>query len=779
MFNLFKESRLDINDSNVTYRELMSLLPQLDGSIISKKELVLLKYLSYAHTPSINSQIVEVSRVDADCAENSLTQQEEQEQTPEEECGDYQHLEPVERQQKSVLQEVRRRVTRKATSKTVFITDMIDTDRDEYRNCKKVSKIKLRKQKLRPQQLGATLTLEEVVQSIRPYVEVSNQDSDSLSENEISCNENISESEDICPDCGIGVDRDSVNETDERKDITYELSEQRSRRVENIGGIDSYGDSDVEVSSEGGTVDCLSLATPNPNPSVIEDEGCCDVSQCSSNSTAVVANITRRDDNDDCSGEHNSVDLTDDESFQQQPSQNSSEFDLESSDLGSFKPVLERIDFAANERSATFDGPESYSNLSVAAYFELYCRSYVFPSTSHDDSIDLYQDKVQESTLPRIQLYQTDRDLMLWTLQQGEERTGMSMSTQLHCNQSERLVAVSKEFILPCGIAATARIPPKDTVVKGFRGNELFDAGTRNPFTMSDYQALLICISNAALYIIPNFDDGSIVYEHRRFPSPIPCRATFQDALWPHAYCRQPLKFLRKISFDGFGFQRLTLHFKLPGLRDEVYVQPENGMMSMFDYSYVIFTCNQKKTIQLIQSLQQAAKEASPIVGGVSIGTVLVENDNNSIIDAVSKALSRPNFSDDILHYQILHQTWSNSNQDDEGNCARRCLILTNDEMFLFNETYAGDLSACATLDHMDMSISSSVRYGDISMRTIASASVEDVSDVSISNEDPKFVTLTIKSQSRLRRSIPWLLKCKDRENAERLVHDVRRLCSS
>eukprot|EP00558_Chaetoceros_sp_UNC1202_P013078 CAMPEP_0197239214 /NCGR_PEP_ID=MMETSP1429-20130617/5717_1 /TAXON_ID=49237 /ORGANISM="Chaetoceros sp., Strain UNC1202" /LENGTH=206 /DNA_ID=CAMNT_0042698595 /DNA_START=175 /DNA_END=795 /DNA_ORIENTATION=+ len=198
-----------------------------------------------------------------------------------------------------------------------------------------------------------------------------------------------------------------------------------------------------------------------------------------------------------------------------------------------------------------------------------------------------------------------------------------------------------------------------------------------------------------------------------------------------------------------------------------MYVQPENGLMSTFDYTYVIFTCNQRRTIQLMQSLQQAAKEASPNNGlEGSTDTILVENDDSAITKAVGHALSRDDFSDDILHYQILHQTWQLPGESD----ARRSIVLTNNEVFLFHETYAGDILAWA----MDMD-TSNVCFGDISMRTIASADIENVTDSSIAKEDPKLVTLTIKSRSRLGWSSSWTLRCRDSENAERLVEDVRK----
>ena len=427
----------------------------------------------------------------------------------------------------------------------------------------------------------------------------------------------------------------------------------------------------------------------------------------------------------------------------------------------SLKSGPERIDFAFLESSAIFHGPDSYAQLHVAKYFELYFRCHVFPSTSHNESIDLYEDNDQEMALPQIQLYQSDRDLMMWAISQNRER--QNLASNLYNISQEQLVHVSREFVLPCGVAATGRVQPVTGVVRDKKGNILYET-PGNPFSVSEGQRLIFCVSNKAAYLIPDFSGSS--KEDRRFPSPISLGATFSDALWPHAYCRHPLKYLRKITFDGYGFQRLTLFFKLPALRGAVYIQPENGLMSAFDYTYVLFTCNQKDTIKLLQKIQEAAKEASPNDNNGKSGTLIVENDNTGTMKAISRALAQENVGDDILHYQILHQTWQSYNN---GN-ARRSFILTNDNVFLFNETYAGDLSGCGLEEDIH-----TVRYGDMSMRTIASAGIEDIADVSIAKDDPKMVHLMINSQSRLRRNTCWSLLCYNHENAERLVDALRK----
>ncbi len=347
---------------------------------------------------------------------------------------------------------------------------------------------------------------------------------------------------------------------------------------------------------------------------------------------------------------------------------------------------------------------------------------------------------------------------MMWTLAQHKEK---GLSAHIQDSNHEHLVAVSSEKVIPCGVAATGRIPPTETETKGIRGAILFKEG--KPLLMSQCQNLLLCISNAAVYFIPDIANGSSS-KNRRFPAPIPSDAKFDNALCPHSYCLHPLKFLKKITFDGFGFQRLTLYFKLPSLRGEVYMQPENGLFSTFDYTYVIFSCNQRRTIELMQTLQRGAKEASH---DLSNDALKVENDDNAVLLAVSRALAPKTFNDDILHYHILTQIWQTG--DMEG--PRRTFILTNERIYLFHETYTGDGSECAVVGDDGTNI----QNGNVMMRVVAGSRLGHITDIRVLNEDSRKVSITIKTRNRLSRTAQWLLLCKDSENAEKLVQDVRR----
>ena len=396
--------------------------------------------------------------------------------------------------------------------------------------------------------------------------------------------------------------------------------------------------------------------------------------------------------------------------------------------------------------------------------------AYVFPSSLQDDSLSLYSklDTVEESDLPRIQLYQTDRDLMMLTIAQSQKRA----SDHFFRGQAggEKIVAVSQEDVLPCGIAATGRIAPNTKPLRGFHGEVVHENGLLT--NMVDSQQVMVCISNSAVYFMPCGDYNSTTGSRRTFPSSIHNNARFRDAYWLHAFCRHPLKFLRRITI-GFGLQRLTMHFQLPQLRDEVYVQPESSeMMSTFHYTYVVFTCNKYRTNDLLKSLQSAAKEDSPGEDGIEVShdNFCIDNDDRVILDAVY-AIAPNDFSGVIRHYQILHQMWQRGERDP----IRRAIILTDDQILLFDESYIGD-NAALTLKY---GTSDDEIIGNAALQIIHTAGLNDVLEIRAADEDPRLITLVLKAPSRLMRSHHWRLICKDGENAERLIDDIRKATAS
>ena len=771
MLSLFNESRIQDNGSGLTYRQLMELLPTLDGSAVTKKEMVMLKYLSFTQSfqkdcPADSSL---PTRLD-DSADGDVLINAQRCEILRPFVEDYRDEGRVDPASSAVvpMQAIRRRITRNTTCKPAVIGCAINGEslqvKGHLAQQKQCSTVRLKSRTTLTLEPGIYLRLENVIESITKCnkEEMSTVESQTLSQDRSNDNDDSKscesyESSRSNPEDQLSLEIKSLAES-EGGDPCQECVE--------------FGDDEEFYEFSGEIVDVLDEACDinfNENRSVesmafFNNDTIDDVSTCP---TEIVKNTSTVQDDGVFASEQNVLAAGSEDGF---GLLNTTNYSL-AADVSDDKYENEQlianesncIDFAAAERNDEFDGPDAYSQLFISEYYELYFRCFVFPSISHNDSIELYGDtQHQEATVPKVQLYQSDRDLMMWALTHKKEQ--QDISSLLHAVDEEKLISVKRELVLPCGVAATARIQPTSSDVRGLKGTILFNNGS--PYSISEGQNLLFCISSRALYLIPDFVDA--YSDSRRFPSSIPSDAQFSSGLWPHAYCRHPLKHLRKISFDGYGFQRLTLFFKLPGLRQALYAQPENGLMSAFDYTYVIFTFDQQHTIKMLQCLQEAANEASPNdVDDLSSSSLVVENDNIGTMTAIARTLARANFTDDILHYQIVFQLWDNNDHH-----ARRSFVLTNNEVFLFIETYAGDLSGCTLEGDI-----SDIRYGDISMRTIASCHVSDIATVSSAKDNTKMVTIAFKSQSRLSwSSSSWLLKCQTVENAERLISDIRKV---
>ena len=416
------------------------------------------------------------------------------------------------------------------------------------------------------------------------------------------------------------------------------------------------------------------------------------------------------------------------------------------------KPI-KRIDFGAMEQSSIFDGPLAYENFYIANLFELYFRSYVFPSSSHNESIDLYDELSSFTKLPRIQIYQTDRDLMMWTLSKSTTNAMVNVADYLLLE--EKLVRVSKEEVLPCGNASIARISPPEKNCRGFHGELLYQG--LNPLKTIDSLKLILCVSNRALYIIPDFQQN--VDKRKGFPSGIPTNAQFKDAVWPHALSRHPLKYLRKIVI-GFSFQHLRLSFMLPGLRDEHFATPDN-----LCYNYLILTRDKKRTIELLQSIQSASKDDVSLVD--QNHQISIENNDRIFLDAIGTALEPKPFGGVVINYQIVQQMWLHGDREP----VRRSVVLTDEQIILFDENFDDD-SLFSYVDNDMKKKYSSLKVVDI-------AELNNILEICAASEDPRQITLVIRAPSRMRRSHRWRLICKDGINAEGLIDDVRKATSS
>ncbi len=717
VFNLFKESRLDKTDKRLTFRDLIALLPNIDDVEISKKELLALRNLTFM--PSVMSTREEATEINSVGPSSTLESFHDESTGPNgsflaETANSIQEHKPT---------------TRKSRRSVVKI---IDCTISSYDDCNQEAGIaKRRKKKRKKANRKYTLDMYPSLENILQSMDMNRRENMTQLHGDISGGDK----EDLI----VAVEEHSLVEDD--IDKTRDFSQSASETDTILDQIDAALIHPIILYEN---VECIVENDADEADDNVDDD---ENNDDNNKQTSTVTEPSRQSDHNDIS-----VSTIGDEPIELVKEKTAQE------------KLMDTFNFALAENTSTYDGPDEYSNLLVSSYLELYFKSFVFPPTSFVPMpVDFSEKSSQEQAieLPRIQLYQSDRDLMMWTLAQNKNK---GLASNLH-ESGEQLIALSSERVIACGIAATGRIAPIESEAKGVRCGTLFHEG--KPLLMSECQDLLLCISNKAVYFIPDIVKVKQT-QHRRFPSPIPNQARFEEAMWPHAYCRHPLKFLKKITFDGFGFQRLTLHFKLPSVRGEVYVQPENGLFSAFDYTYVIFSCNQRRTIELMQTLQRGAKEAANNSGNI-VNDVKVENDDNSVLVEIGKALSPNTFNDDILHYQILTQIWQTN--DLEGS--RRAFILTNEKIYLFHETYTGDGLGCATLISDD---NMNVENGNIKMRLIARSQLQDIVDVcTLNNEDARKISITIKAKSGLRRTSRWILLCKDSENADKLIQDLRK----
>jgi hypothetical protein len=59
--------------------------------------------------------------------------------------------------------------------------------------------------------------------------------------------------------------------------------------------------------------------------------------------------------------------------------------------------------------------------------------------------------------------------------------------------------------------------------------------------------------------------------------------------------------------------------------------------------------------------------------------------------------------------------------------------------------------------------------------RLVDSAEMKQISEVKAADADPNAITIVIRALSRMQRSHNWRLLCHNRNDAERLVEDVRK----
>eukprot|EP00559_Dactyliosolen_fragilissimus_P007129 CAMPEP_0184860908 /NCGR_PEP_ID=MMETSP0580-20130426/5699_1 /TAXON_ID=1118495 /ORGANISM="Dactyliosolen fragilissimus" /LENGTH=1779 /DNA_ID=CAMNT_0027358181 /DNA_START=215 /DNA_END=5554 /DNA_ORIENTATION=+ len=790
LLNLFKDSRFSFLGHLSSYRDLMEVLPILDEKVITKSELLTLKKLTYSNSLiSFDQHFLMVNDLDNsdDCTIPNFKPTEGQVNLRAKE----RLFEPFKDLSDNIeLPEQRRYIIRCKPRQKAFICDLkhycvMNTLVQKKNNCTannfSVSNDNMKENKEHSDVLeeltsySVPFTFEDVINTVLPP-ELTEENEYSLENEDLDTNDDslsaISKDESSAFEESSSSSLHSYevkNEDDANAPNSLELG--KLRHNTNLDPIFLEGDngtiqSDANIKvKESINTNELKMEFKNSISQTTEDYSeqtnkNLEIS-CLSNQLNSKLKPSQFDEKPKC------ADRIIDATTELDQSINDFKTSLdETAKMCSSKVEREEtsLDFGSAEKDSIYDGSKGYENLFVADYLEVYLQNFIFPCTGQCDTFDLeinLNNKNNLNHFPRIQLYQSDRELMMLTLLTRKSSTKKSLLPSDEAS-IEKFIAVSIEDLLPCGLAATARISPVNTNLKGFHGEFVYDGSL--PMMISDAQKIIFCISDTAVYFIPSnlqsHEKEDSKFVTRSFPSIIPKGARFKDGYWLHALARHPLKFLRKITI-GFGFQRLMLRFKLPGLRDELYMQPESEMMSSSDYTYILFTCNKHRTIELLQILQLTSKNASP--GGSH--SIIIENDDAIFLDSLSSSLGPNIFDGAVIQYQILHQRWLKGNREP----VRRACVLTQDHLFLLSEFYRGDMSTSAyesdEIGHV----------GDLSMHPIDFTHLKNITEICGAHEDPRFITIVIKAPSRIKRNHNWRLLCHDGESAEKLVEEVRK----
>ena len=499
------------------------------------------------------------------------------------------------------------------------------------------------------------------------------------------------------------------------------------------------------------------------------------ISSFSRNETSENISLIQQLDDDYWKDENNDSNLVDLLSNQSIPT---------ADDIGDSKSVTKSIlsdyefDFDVAEQYASYDAPQKYAEKPVSGNLDLYFRTYVFPLTifdaDNDESNDL--EHLCSIAVPRIQLCLADRGAILDKTQKFRNMTKQLLLDEI--KGGERFIRFWYDKVLPCGVAATSRIETVLTKLRGFHGDNLMSGGL--PMMVSESQPLIICLSDSAIYFItvkykqkrkafPSPSDSKSVVtmeessevtfltrvtkhgEDRTYPSPLPVTSIFKDCYWPHALARHSLNYLHRITI-GFGFQRLTFHFR---------VYDEDGL-SYADYTYIVHTWNKKRTISMIQELQALQSNRKD-------NSFVIDNDDTLFLDSLGKAITPSSF-DSVLHYQLLFQGWKKGGR----NTVRRACIVTEASILLLDENYNGDGSTSDKLTKKKRSRNGSNAIGDVVLRLVDSARLDQISEVQASDLNPNALTLVIRAATFLQRNHRWRLICKEREGAENLIQYIR-----
>jgi hypothetical protein len=408
------------------------------------------------------------------------------------------------------------------------------------------------------------------------------------------------------------------------------------------------------------------------------------------------------------------------------------------------------------EKATVYDGPEGYKKLSVVVNLELYFSLFVFPSKPLDASNRFELDEDLSSMAidasPRIQLRPVDRKV-------AHNATKEALSSTKLANLGETFKKVWQEDVIACGKSAARRVAPDKKLRRGFHGDPLFLDGSIC-FT-AECRKIIICTSDAAIYLVPGYDPVSMKLvessSERKFPSPIPQEALFQNGIWPHALARLPIETLKRITI-GFSFQRLILHFAPSS-------SVERSLLGDA-LTFILATSNRIATVKLLHHLQDLTKTADDLSVGKPKQDVTIDNEDKQVLEALSAAVA-PYPVDVVIHYQVLQQRWKHG---DRGTVRRAC-VITDNHIFLLDEDYVGDGSESYDAGGRTLA---EVRYS-----LIDSAELSHIVEVQAASVDPQEITIIIRPQSSFQRNHNWRLFCRDGTGAERLVEDARKAMAS
>eukprot|EP00978_Attheya_sp_CCMP212_P034878 scaffold148867_cov58-Attheya_sp.AAC.1 len=827
LFNLFRESRYSSLPPNATFRDILQLLPVLDGVPVTKREMMALKRLTFVHSPppmsiatttssSTTNPTQHVHGAEDDFSEDTTRDSRSSVVAPVDDVsGEFEQNAVKVNPFRSlvVAPQMRHRTVRKVRRRTVPIMDMTNKDKegddvsfqddtraenDCYLPLKTnglVRKVQTHRTAFSVMDVIANLTITEKIESV-PINSL--EESHGRADTAKSTNGKNIETPTSAP-IGDARMHDEEEHTAPRTFVEeYDMEFARTNGTDVTPFISyfapisyPFGDDDFSFSAGGGPDvgnDQVHGEKNDATQLVIHGNH---NSKGGSQDEQVTPRVGSNAESKQRRGEQEStsaISFFDDTRILTLHNEQWGD-DADMSVLTGLETQIpgskdEDADYNMAEKTSTYDGPSGYDSLSVRDNLDLYFSVFVFPPVDDDD--DPFASVVEEHTeatsiggsILRIQLGKTDRALLKSSYAtrpmstNNMTRMGPSPDGAPTCPiQSEKLLRVWTEEIFSCGTAAAARVLPNRLPLRGFHGEIVFAEDTEAQ--TSDCRNVILCLSDSAFYIIPDHDavvsptENEVPDTTRHFPSPIPLNSTFKDALWPHALARHPTQYLDRITI-GFGFQHLILHFHVEDDKDD---SPESRKST--DFTYVLYTCNKLRTISLLQQLQDQLKESRSMGGfPVEEGMVKIDNDDKIVLDALALALA-PAAVGVVLHFQALRQRWRSGDRE----AVRRVCVVTDTKIYLLDESFVGDGSSCL---HKDDDINNTTnpsphQDGDVTLGFVDMADLKQISEVHAAGEDPRLITLVIQPLSRLQRIHRWRLVCRDGQGAERLIDDVRK----